>query len=562
MRYLIFSLFFLTVFFAPPRLLAFSITSDPQYLVMNFSEINELNWAVPESQWQTEIKPKILDQLHQFKQALPPGTSQRKLAWSTLQEYMNIPLDTPSESSPYVMKMRRILEISEQENLPVFLPLNGFQWWDELPELYNWWDPDGTHTPAVFFKRQRTPDFKDRFIRGFNPENKWNVEWQTPTQPMTLNWRNWGGGGFRLAPPPNLFPHSRTFLTYRKVQKERFIALITTLLSTIHRWEKEGKGDLFAGMTIGTEVSLNASITPKDEFEPYGYRSTQDLFCSKDKPICTISPEQLSQARQKVVSQYLQDLARTATLLGIPKQRIYTHVWGEAKQGESKFENYAQSAFNPYARPGMSFYGYAEDPFSLPVWKSAMEQHGNPSWGAVEYSAEKTERVWQKGLTNIFHPPSTPPAKIITIYNWTEHKDTPAMKAIAIILRNSSSNTQCSIPEILPTTSNYSVTQTFSWDYLPIEPPTRFSPKLEFIATLGLLPALQENNMKELDISVQNTTLSDLKPGVYTITLKLTGCGGKRVNLSEPRTIVIPVQLPQNDTPAWVRFILERNNVM
>ncbi|MBI5150961.1 MAG: hypothetical protein HZA34_00110 [Candidatus Pacebacteria bacterium] len=559
MRYFVCVVFFFIFFYASSRLLAFTIASDPQYLVMNFSEINELNWAAPEPQWQTEIKPKILDQLHQLQRTLPPGTSQRKLAWSTLQEYMNVPLDIPSETSSYVIKMRRILEIAEQENLPVFLPLNGFQWWDELPELYNWWDPDGTHTPIVFFTRQRTPDFKDRFIRGYNPENKWNVEWQSPTQPMTLNWRNWGGGGFRLAPPPNLFPHSRTALTYRKVQKERFIALITELSSIINRWEKEGRGDLFAGITIGTEVSLNASVTPKDEFEPYGFRSTQDLLCSKDKPTCAIPPAQLSQARQKIVYRYLQDLARTATLLGIPKQRIYTHVWGEVKQGEPKFENYAQSAFNPYARPGMSFYGYAEDPFSLPVWKNEMEQHGNPSWGAVEYSAEKTERVWQKGLTNIFNPPSTPPAKIVTIYNWTEHKDTPAIKAIATILQDYTPPTQCSIPEILPETQNYSITQTFSWNYFPTESLVRFSPTLEFITSPGLFPIPQESNVKELDVLSKNTTMFDIKPGVYTISLKLTGCGGKRVSISEPRTIVIPVQLPQNDTPAWVRFILEHN---
>ncbi len=139
-RIVCFTFFFcsLILAFRPRYANAFTITSDPQYIVMNFSEINELNWAAPEEEWQLIIKPKILDQLYQLKTALPPGTANRKLAWSTLQEYMNTPMDAPSIDSYYVKKIRRILEITEEENLPVFLPLNGFQWWDELPELYNW----------------------------------------------------------------------------------------------------------------------------------------------------------------------------------------------------------------------------------------------------------------------------------------------------------------------------------------------------------------------------------------------------------------------------------------
>src|SRR3989344_2161723 len=249
----LFSVFvcFVALFFTRTQVHAFQLTTDPQYVVMNFSEINELNWAAPEDEWQTKIKPIILKQLDEFQRALPRGTTQRKLAWSTLEEYMNTPMDTPSQASVYAIKMRRILDIAEETNLPVFVPLNGFQWWDELPELYNWWDPDGSNTDPKFFSRQDNPeDFKRRFIAGYNPDNKWNVEWQDAQTPMKLNYRNWGGGGFRLAPPPNLVGNPKVEKSYRSVQEQRLRAITSEIAKKYKEWKSEGKEHLFIGLSI------------------------------------------------------------------------------------------------------------------------------------------------------------------------------------------------------------------------------------------------------------------------------------------------------------------------
>ncbi len=544
----------LIIFFAPTAH-AFTITSDPQYIVMNFSEINELNWAAPESQWQSTIKPKILDQLQQLKNKLPLGTSQRKLAWSTLQEYMNTPADTPNKQSYYAIKVRRIAEITEHINLPVFLPLNGFQWWDEQPELYNWWDPDGSKTPAKFFERQRTPDFKQRFVRGYNPQNIHNVEWQNFTTPMNLNWRNWGGGGFRLAPPPNLLSAQ-----YQKTLEGRLFTILNELLPIINRWQAQGKSELFAGITIGTEISLNASVTSKDEFMPYGYRGIQDANCPTTNKNCGPSQQwtrqQLLTMRAEVVRTHLDNLARKITRLGIPKQRIYTHVWGETEPADPKYTNYAEAAFTPYARPGMSFYGFAEDPFALSTWSNAMRKNGNPSWGAVEYSADKTEEVWSGGLANTLD--SASPAKVVTIYNWTEHKDTPAMRSIELALTKDPVKQSCEIPEILPLTADASASTQLNWQYLPSNPPIKFSPSL----TLSMYKGLRINSAthvleQSLEVDQTTTPTPQLKPGVYTWQLTFTGCSGKKMQTSEPRVLIVPVQLPKDTTPAWVKFVLK-----
>jgi hypothetical protein len=245
------------------------------HLILNFSQMNELDWAAPEEKWQAEIKPGVKKQIEDMKTILrPSGKSQSAqddkvtLGWSTLMEYMNTPMDTPSETSVYVIKMRRILQLAEEMDFPVFVPLNGFQWWDEQPELYNWWDADGTATDPKFFERQDDPEeFKRRFIAGYDPDNKWNVEWQDAQTPMKLNYRNWGGGGFRLAPPPNLVKNPKVERSYRSVQEARLRAIVKEIATKHMQWKSTGKEHLFIGLSIGTEVSLNASVLPADEFK-------------------------------------------------------------------------------------------------------------------------------------------------------------------------------------------------------------------------------------------------------------------------------------------------------
>ncbi len=384
-------IFFLLLFSLPIKTVH---ASDRPAIVLNFASINELDWAAPEDTWQKEILPKIEKEVLSMHERLTPSRQSPDtpiLGWSTLIEYMNYPLDTPGPTSPYVIKVGRIFQIANKLQLPVFLPLNGFQWWDELPELYNHWDSDGTKTDPKFFARQDNPqEFKKRFIAGYNPDNIWNVEWQSAKTPMKLNYRNWGGGGFRLAPPPNIFDHDSASLTYRSVQRDRLRALLQVI--AVHK-----DSPLFLGLSIGTEVSLNASVTPADEFAPYGYRSTADSGLS----------------REQVVASYLEDNARLAALFSIPKNRIYTHVLGEQDPDDPHFGSVASAAFNLYSYPGVSLYGYAKNPTGSKSWMRALSQARNPTWGILEYNAGESAKDWKSGLLQAVQK-----TKITIIYNW------------------------------------------------------------------------------------------------------------------------------------------------
>ncbi len=551
--------------------------------------MNELNWAAPEEQWQKEIKPKVVAEVLEMRNALKVTSDQfpesqdtpeevRKrpvLAWSTLMEYMNFPLDTPSDTAPYVMKMRRILEISEELNLPVFVPLNGFQWWDELPELYNWWDPDGSQTDPAFFARQDNPeDFKKRFIAGYDPENQWNVEWQSYRTPMKLNYRNWGGGGFRLAPPPNLMSHHKTARTYRSVQRERFRAIVQEIQKKQTEWEQENKSHLFAGLSIGTEVSLNASVKPSDEFEPYGYRGVQDLVCPAENPTCGSAffstkqtensdllplPSSLLQARTEVVRTYLQENSIDAVRAGIPKNLVYTHVWSEAKEGEARYTNYAAASFNFYSQPGISLYGYAKDPLSLPDWKETLALTGFPSWGAVEYSAGQTGKEWRDGLETTLGN-TIAPADLLVIYNWDGQKNTPSVPAIASFLQKDLPKRNCEVADILtkptPLTTK---SEDLTWQFSKVSA-TPFS-SLTLHVQRGLVadPTKEDELTLSLSPDATKTALPDkLSHGIYAWYIEGEGCTEKTRSFSTPQVLYVPVSLPEDATPNWVRWLLHR----
>lgn len=532
--------------------------ADTTYVVLNFSEMNKLNWAADEAHWNQEIKPRVMKQLKHLM-TLEKGPTKRKLAWSTLMEFMNIPLDTPSEKSAYAVKLRRILDLSEELNLPVFVPFNTFQWWDELPELYNWWDPDGTHTSEVFFKRQTSADFKRRFVAGYNPENKWNVDWQDYQTPMELNWRNWGSGGFRLAPPPNIARHARTAKTYRSVLDARMAVLLAILSERVAAWEKQGKG-LFAGMSIGTELSLNASVTPADEFMPYGYRAIQDTICDKETPVCgkqkNLSKKDLEAARNAVLTEFLTDYTYQAVQHGIPKDSIYTHVWGDTTPDEKKYAPYALSSFNLYSNPGMSFYGTAQKPLDLAIFQSLLMKYRYPTWGAVEYNLPPEYNTWMQGLTNTLDN-GRAPAGVVVIYNWDQIHDTPAIRAVSDFLKKPALKPDCTVPRLIPSTPNRALDpKHLTWTLMADGAATPSS----------LIIRIQSGSHASLDrpdkdtFSVTTTTrdrpVDDRLHGIFTWFSDVQACDGKSY-FSEPRILVLTDKEKPRHIPFYVRLANE-----
>lgn len=563
---------------------ASTITQDPQYVVINISDFYFADWGASEASWETKVKPDLITTINQIKETLGTGTENRKLAWSTLLEYTDFLMDTPSPDSRYVVQARRIMELAEDTDLPVFMPLNGFQWWNEVPELWNHWDYDGNQTPGCENDRYdkivgytgtdpiysckmpklRDPAFRKRFIAGYNPENKWNVEWQDWTTPMRLNWRNWGGGGFQLAPPPNLVAHQHTTHTYKDFQTARFEAIVRTIAGQYQKWEKEGRSDLFAGLTIGTEVSLNASVTKQDEFEPYGYRGIQDLLCPAENPACAnnnpLDEKTVRQLRQQVVNTYLTDLSARAVRLGLPKQRVYTHVWSEAKVGEPRYENYLAASLNWYARPTLSLYGYSQDPMSLPLLGSALQQHDHLAWGAGEFGTTLDTTSWQKALKNTLDDPVAP-AQVIDIYNWAEHKNTPAIPVIRDFLTKEYRDPR-ELSEVLVEHTPVQISpEHLSWSF-SMATDSAQTQELRVFKTRESILSSTEAATQTMDLPVETTQweISDLSPGFYHWVVSRRRVSDELESYqttSQPERFLIELPVPTDNSPWWVKKLLD-----
>jgi len=564
-------LFVLTLSF-PQRIHAFEIKSDPQYIVINFSDsFHFLDWYAPEEKWQKEIKPKAVQRLRNIKTLLTIGATQkRQLAWSTLLEYMNYPLDIPSSNSPYVIRVKRIMELAEEEQFPVFIPLNGVQWWDELPELWNWWDFDGNQTPDCTnsdykncgYKKLRDPEYRKRFIKSYNPENKWNVDWESYETPMQFATRNWGGGDFLVAPSPNLIDNTRTKKSFNSVQKERFKAIINAIVTTTNRWEKENKIDLFAGISIGTEVTLNGALTPGDsEFKPYGYRAVQDLACPFTLPTCGKEKQwtyqELTNLREKVIHIYLNDFVLSAYYKGFPKQRIYTHVWSEAELGELRYMNAIGASATNFSRIGMSIYGKALNPLGFTLLSDTLEKNGYPAWAAPEFAPLNRDSTnWETALSKTLEN-NTAPAKLINIYNETDILNTPAIPAIKEILLKNPQLPDCQINETQTLTPNFIENpQKINWkNPLNIDDAKQIS---ILIWKKNTFPSQDSNNITEIIIpSIKQLSfeLPALERGYYFWAIKRTGCEETKWTISTPRVIYSFPLLSEVKFPYWFKLL-------
>ena len=82
------------------------------------------------------------------------------------------------------------------------------------------------------------------------------------------------GGDVLVAPSPNIIGRD-----FSRVNKERFLIILQEISKQIEKWNEKKKGYLFAGISVGTEVTLNGAIEQGDaNFKPFGYRAILDMF--------------------------------------------------------------------------------------------------------------------------------------------------------------------------------------------------------------------------------------------------------------------------------------------
>ncbi len=203
--------------------------------------------------------------------------------------------------------------------------------WKNRPDLWNWFDPDHP---------------------GYNPNNKYNVEWHgwdgPPNKVRYLNW-----GVLERLPPNMCFTSKRTRAEVTRIDSK---VIGPVLREELGKLKAEGKETLFAGILVGSEPSIDDYSQPNPERTkmmkedgvpagPLGYRALLDRGFSADHP-----PDNFRQALAKIVQDTIAFWCEQFVDAGISAGKLYPHVAAPAPIEGMKLgshERLNSLAFNP-----------------------------------------------------------------------------------------------------------------------------------------------------------------------------------------------------------------------
>jgi hypothetical protein len=322
-------------------------------------------------------------------------------------------------------ELSEFLWLSERSSIPVIVQLDGEQWWRARPDLWNWWDP-GT--------------------AGFDEENRRNVEWFDwgPEYALKIAWRNWGTQ-VRVLPPPNFLSPR-----YREACHEEMRYFIPLILEW-HKNLPEEKKDLFLGIKLGWESAIgvnsfyypggNGLLNLPEEDDPHLELKGEQV---PDRGVVAIGYAALTTARlagsgalkeedlAEIVRRHLEDLCRVAAELGVPREKLFTHVGGW-KEEELLYD----AALNDFSCPGWSFYRHAADASKDMGMQRALRQSRAPWWGAVEWLLQGSHR-WEEWHEALVRTLKIARCRYLCIYNWNSiRKEEAAQEAIQRLLTTS-----------------------------------------------------------------------------------------------------------------------------
>jgi hypothetical protein len=344
--------------------------------------------------------------LDEIRAAVPPARGELRVGFSFIVSYL------AHEDQATIAYLKKGLDLARETGMPVFIWLDGEYWWQHRPDLWNWWDP-------------KKP--------GYDPKNKHNVEWFSwnPDDALKISWLNWGRQ-IRMLPPPNLMSPR-----YRAACHEKMRLLVPIILDWWQALPVDQK-HLLAGVKVGWESSIGVNNfyypngnelldKPADADPKHGIKATElparglvQLGYAAVKTAGIRPAGQITEADlAEVARRHMEDLARLAAQLGVPRDRLYTHGAGW-KENELLYG----AAVNKFSCPGWSFYRHAGDPSKDAGVQEALARSDAPHWGAVEWLYQGPRKVdaWRGALEKTL---ADPRCRLICIVNWSSIKDDP-----------------------------------------------------------------------------------------------------------------------------------------
>lgn len=312
--------------------------------------------------------------------------------------------------------LAEFLALAEKHELAVIVQLDGEQWWQGRPDLWNWWDASAP---------------------GFDPANAANVEWSgwTADDALKIAWRNWGRQ-VRVLPPPNLMSPR-----YQAAWREEMRPLVEQVV----RW-RDGlppeRRWLLVGVKVGWESAIgmgshyypdgNALLDRDPALDPERRIVAEELPGRGFAPIgyAAVSTAGLAQEGElqeahlaEVVRRHLNELAQAAREAGLPRELLFTHGGGW-KEGELLYG----AAVNEHSCPGWSFYRHARDPRGDATAMAALGASDAPFWGAVEWLpvGARTADAWRAAAEATL---GVERCRYLCVYNWRSLAKNPTALA-------------------------------------------------------------------------------------------------------------------------------------
>ena len=346
--------------------------------------------------------PEVFARIGQKFRTSP--TNHIRVGIGAIFSYLNQPPGKTAED------LRAFLWLAQETDTPVVIQLDGENWWNARPDLWNWWDPARP---------------------GFNPSNRCNVEWTgwSSDDAIKIAWRNWGRQ-IRVLPPPNLMSPR-----YREACHQEMAALVPIILDW-WRALPPSQRDLLVGLKVGWESSIGVNAWYYPDGNSLLDKPEKDDSQSGLKPdqlpgrgVATIGYAAVSTAglRQsgeltetdlaEIVRRHLTDLCREMARLGVPREKLFTHTAGW-QPGEALY----QAAVNSNSCPGWSFYRHAAEPQKDASVQAALKRSDAPYWAAVEWLYQGSHQVasWRRALETTL---AQPRCRFLCIYNWEGIRD-------------------------------------------------------------------------------------------------------------------------------------------
>jgi hypothetical protein len=367
----------------------------PRYLFFNIAPASIWNQDLPDT-----FSREVFDEVTRTLAA--PKNPRLRVGLSFVFNTLETPTNILAQS------LRRFLACSEETGVPVLVTLDGQNWWQERPDLWNWWDPSQA---------------------GYNPSNVFNVEWTgwSPTQAVKVSWRNWGRP-HRVAPAPNI--------ASPKVVEAHLDGL-RALLPLIVDWQRRlppSRKWLFGGVKLGWEAGIgyNAYYYPDGNryFEQWPQDPSHDptnvlaLAEGLNSGVCQLGYAAVETVGLKdhgpltredianVTAQYLEKLCRVAHDLGLPPDLVFTHQGGIYAPWDKHLPFWP--ALNPWSTPGWSFYN--TDPRAAGALGAELDKANRKSWAACEWwwgGANSAD--WEDHFRRTL---SFRDCRFICVYNW------------------------------------------------------------------------------------------------------------------------------------------------